>query len=64
MKSLILCNSVIEHVLTTTTFALYKPTKNTEELRLQDMLVNMISPYIGEDFNNYYYPEVFGPLAS
>ena len=34
------------------------PTEDTEELRLQDMLMNMLTPYIEKDLNNYYYPKI------
>ena len=32
--------------------------KPTQELRLQDMLMNMLAPYIEKDLNNYYYPKI------
>lgn len=35
-----------------------KPTQDSEELRLQDMLMNMLAPYIEKDLNNYYYPKI------
>ncbi|SDN49738.1 Protein of unknown function [Psychrobacillus sp. OK028] len=35
-----------------------KPTQDSEELRLQDMLMNMLAPYIQKDLNNYYYPKI------
>jgi len=35
------------------------PTEDSEELKLQDMLMNMLAPYIQEDLRNYYYPNVF-----
>ena len=33
-------------------------TQDSEELRLQDMLMNMLTPYISKDLNNYYYPQI------
>ena len=35
-----------------------KPTQDSEELRLQDMLMNMLAPYIEKDLNNYYHPKI------
>lgn len=35
-----------------------KPTQDSEELRLQDMLMNMLAPYIEKDLNSYYYPKI------
>ncbi|WP_408055268.1 DUF3888 domain-containing protein [Sutcliffiella halmapala] len=41
-----------------------KPTEDSEQLRLQDMLMNMLAPYIQKDLQSYYYPNIikdFGP---
>ncbi|MFJ7737627.1 DUF3888 domain-containing protein [Lysinibacillus sp. NPDC097287] len=35
-----------------------KPTQDSEELRLQDMLMNMLYPYIQKDLHNIYYPKI------
>ena len=35
-----------------------KPPQDSEELRLQDLLMNMLTPYIEQDLNNYYYPKI------
>jgi hypothetical protein len=35
-----------------------KPTEDSEELRLQDMLMLMLTPYIEKDLTSYYYPNV------
>ncbi|MGG0645038.1 DUF3888 domain-containing protein [Sporosarcina gallistercoris] len=35
-----------------------EPTQDSDELRLQDMLMVMLTPYIENDLNNYYYPEI------
>ena len=43
-----------------------KPTQDSEELRLQDMLMNMLTPYIENDLRNYYYPNIakdFSPVV-
>lgn len=42
----------------TTTVLSAKPTQDSEELRLQDMLMNMLTPYISEALHNYYYPKI------
>ena len=36
-----------------------KPTQDSNELRLQDMLMLMLTPYIEKDLTNYYYPKIF-----
>ncbi|WP_391122269.1 DUF3888 domain-containing protein [Psychrobacillus sp. L3] len=44
-----------------------KPTQDSEELKLQDMLMNMLAPYIEKDLNNYYYPKIlkdFSPAVT
>lgn len=43
-----------------------KLTQDSEELRLQDMLMNMLTPYIENDLRNYYYPKIvkdFPPIV-
>ncbi|MDR7003086.1 hypothetical protein J2Y67_005658 [Neobacillus niacini] len=35
-----------------------KPTQDSKELRLQDMLMIMLTPYIREDLNKYYHPKI------
>lgn len=43
------------------------PNEDSEELRLQDILMNMLGPYIQEDLRNYYYPNVvkdFSPIVA
>ena len=42
----------------TTTASADKPTQDSEELRLQDMLMIMLTPYIREDLNKYYHPKI------
>lgn len=37
-----------------TTVLSAKPTQDSEELRLQDMLINMLIPYIEKDLHDYY----------
>src|SRR5689334_12611231 len=35
-----------------------KPTQDSKELRLQDMLMIMLTPHIREDLNKYYHPKI------
>lgn len=35
-----------------------QPTEDSEELRLQDMLMNLLTPHIGEVLENYYRPKI------
>lgn len=41
-----------------TTVSSDKSTQDSEELRLQDMLILMLTPYIEKDLTNYYYPKI------
>ena len=40
-------------------FAINEPTQDSEDLRLQDMLMLVLTPYIEKDLNSYYYPKIF-----
>ncbi|WP_427107772.1 DUF3888 domain-containing protein [Lysinibacillus xylanilyticus] len=42
----------------TTTVSSAEPTRDSDELRLQDMLILMLTPYIEKDLNSYYYPKI------
>ncbi|MDP1420171.1 DUF3888 domain-containing protein [Peribacillus simplex] len=42
----------------TTNVSSDKPIQNSEELRLQDMLMNMLTPYIEKELPNYYSPKI------
>ncbi|MGE7694700.1 DUF3888 domain-containing protein [Lysinibacillus sp. NPDC094177] len=51
----------------TTTVSSSEPTQDSEELRLQDMLMLMLTPYIEKDLNSYYYPKIlkiFSPAVT
>ncbi|QHE62221.1 DUF3888 domain-containing protein [Rossellomorea vietnamensis] len=63
----ILLSVLLITFIQTTTVSSAKPTQDSEELRLQDMLMNMLTPYIREDLNIYYYPKIlkdFSPQVS
>ena len=42
----------------TVTVSSDEPTKDSEQLQLQDMLMLMLTPYIEKDLTNYYYPNI------
>ncbi|MGG3308360.1 DUF3888 domain-containing protein [Paenibacillus lautus] len=44
-------------------FSSNKSTQDSEELRLQDMLMNLLSPFIEKDLHNYYYPKIFSDIS-
>lgn len=46
-----------------TTVSSDKPTEDSEELRLQDMLMLMLTPYIQKDLINYYRPKILKDFA-
>lgn len=43
--------------LQSVTFSSNERTQDSEELKLQDMLMLMLTPYIENDLTDYYYPE-------
>ena len=47
----------------TTTVSSVKPTQDSEELRLQDMLMLMLTPYIQKDLISYYRPKILKDFA-
>ncbi|MFB5284663.1 DUF3888 domain-containing protein [Peribacillus sp. Hz7] len=62
MLSVVLITSI-----QTTTASSTKPIQDSEQLRLQDMLMNMLTPYIEKDLHNYYYPKIlkdFSPAVA
>lgn len=42
----------------TTTASSAEPSQDSDKLRLQDMLMLMLTPYIEKDLNSYYYPKI------
>lgn len=49
---------VVTTSLQATTVLSAEPTKDSNELRLQDMLMLLLTPYIEKDLANYYYPKI------
>ncbi|WP_274307459.1 DUF3888 domain-containing protein [Solibacillus daqui] len=47
----------------TTIVSSFGPTQDSEELRLQDMLMLMLTPYIEKDLTNYYYPKIIKDVS-
>ncbi|MDM5233422.1 DUF3888 domain-containing protein [Lysinibacillus pakistanensis] len=41
----------------------FGPTQDSNELRLQDMLILILTPYIEKDLTNYYYPKIFKDVS-
>lgn len=39
------------------------PTEDSDQLKLQDMLMNMLDPYILKDLHDYYYPNISKYIA-
>ncbi|MBG9654097.1 DUF3888 domain-containing protein [Bacillus firmus] len=52
-------NTFILSFILVTSVSAAEPTQDSERLRLQDMLINMLTPYIEKDLQNYYYPNIF-----
>ncbi|MFE3572831.1 DUF3888 domain-containing protein [Lysinibacillus sp. NPDC059133] len=48
----------------TKTVSSYNSTQDSEELRLQDMLMLMLTPYIDKDLNSYYYPNILKDFSA
>ncbi|MEY9978537.1 DUF3888 domain-containing protein [Lysinibacillus sp. RC79] len=50
-----------------TTASSAEPPQDSDELRLQDMLMLMLTPYIEKELNSYYYPKIlrdFSPAVT
>lgn len=58
MLTIFILSFVLITTFQTITVSSAKPTQDSEELRLQDMLMNMLTPYIEKDLNSYYYPKI------
>ncbi|WP_346235787.1 DUF3888 domain-containing protein [Lysinibacillus telephonicus] len=58
MLTIFILSLVLITTFQTITVSSAKPTQDSEELRLQDMLMNMLTPYIEKDLNSYYYPKI------
>ncbi|MFP3919674.1 DUF3888 domain-containing protein [Lysinibacillus telephonicus] len=66
MLTIFILSLVLITSFQTFTVSSAKPTQDSEELRLQDMLMNMLTPYIEKDLNSYYYPKItkdFSPVV-
>jgi len=58
LSALIISITLVLFFLPRTGFG-FGPTQDSNELRLQDMLMLMLTPYIEKDLTNYYYPKIF-----
>ncbi len=70
MKKMLL-NFILPFVLITsfqtTIVSSAEPARDSDELRLQDMLILMLTPYIEKDLNSYYFPKIsrdFSPYVT
>lgn len=59
LSALVISITLILFSLPKTGFGINEPLQDSNELRLQDMLMIMLTPYIEKDLTNYYYPEIF-----
>lgn len=58
MKKMLIVFILFLVLITSSIVSSAKPTQDSEELRLQDMLMTMLTPYIEKDLNTYYYPKI------
>ncbi|MGP7815692.1 DUF3888 domain-containing protein [Niallia sp. 01092] len=61
MRKTILAFMLVITIITTFQIkaeAISKPTQDSEQLRLQDMLLNLLTPYIREDLDKFYPPNI------
>lgn len=63
MSIIFILSLVLITCFQTKTFSSDISTQDSEELRLEDMLMNLISPYIEKDLHNYYYPKIFSDFS-
>ncbi|MGE7841670.1 DUF3888 domain-containing protein [Lysinibacillus sp. NPDC093712] len=47
----------------TRTVSFSEPMEDSNELRLEDMLMLMLTPYIEKDLNSYYYSKIFKDVS-
>ncbi|MFJ7698723.1 DUF3888 domain-containing protein [Lysinibacillus fusiformis] len=59
LYSLIISLILVLFFLPKTGFGINEPTQDSNELRMQDMLMLMLTPYIEKDLSSYYYPKIF-----
>ncbi|OEC02163.1 ATPase [Lysinibacillus sphaericus] len=57
--TLVISITFILFSLPKTGFGINEPSQDSNELRMQDMLMIMLTPYIEKDLTSYYYPEIF-----
>jgi len=59
LYSLIILLILVLFFLPKTGFGINEPTQDSNELRMQDMLMLMLTPYIEKDLSSYYYSKIF-----
>ncbi|WP_339258286.1 DUF3888 domain-containing protein [Lysinibacillus sp. FSL K6-3209] len=58
LSALVISITLLLFSLPKTGFGINEPLQDSNELRLQDMLMLMLTPYIEKDLNSYYYPKI------
>lgn len=58
LSALVISITLVLFSLPKTGFGINEPLQDSNELRLQDMLMLMLTPYIEKDLNSYYYPKI------
>lgn len=58
LSALVISITLVLFSLPKTGFGINEPTQDSNELRMQDMLMIMLTPYIEKDLTSYYYPEI------
>lgn len=58
LSALIISITLVLFFLPKTGYGINEPTQDSNELRLQDMLIIMLAPYIEKDLTSYYYPKI------
>ena len=63
LSALIISITLVLFSLPKTGFGINEPAQDSNELRMQDMLMIMLTPYIEKDLTSYYYPEIFRDIS-
>lgn len=63
LSALVISITLLLFSLPKTGFGINEPLQDSNELRLQDMLMLMLTPYIEKDLTSYYYPKIFQDIS-
>ncbi|AMO33801.1 DUF3888 domain-containing protein [Lysinibacillus sphaericus] len=64
LSALIISITLVLFFLPKTGFGINEPTQDSNALRIKDMLMLMLTPYIEKDLTNYYYPKILKDFSS